>query len=137
MELIGHWADAKGFATEALKKNFITEKTEKYVFTQLSITQMRIENLDDIFQKQLIWSYGKIVNGKGIDDAYFYWDWCPSGSGQPANPKWQIVEWDEFQYNLGRDIDRSFNYKDFIGVTNTTTRDQMPIEYRATSDNHA
>ena len=52
--------------------------------TQLSISQERIENLDDIFQKQLIWSYGRV----GVGDAYFYWDWCPIGSGQTGDPVW-------------------------------------------------
>ena len=46
--------------------------------SQLTITQQRIANLDDIFQKQLIWSYGN-PNAEG--EAYFWWDWCPSGTG--------------------------------------------------------
>ena len=45
--------------------------------TQQEITQQRIEKIDEIFQKQLIWSYGI----SGVDDAYFYWDWCPIGAG--------------------------------------------------------
>jgi hypothetical protein len=56
--------------------------------TQLTISQERIENLDFLFQKQLIWSWEKQV-----DDAYFYWDWCPLGSGQTGDPKWQISAW--------------------------------------------
>lgn len=80
---------------------------------------MRIENLDEIFQKQLIWSYGRLA----IDDAYFYWDWCPSGTGSEDDTKWKIVTWDEFPYNLARNVDRSFKFTEFKGVTNTTTRD--------------
>ena len=60
--------------------------------TQQSITQQRIANLDDIYQKQLIWSYGI----SGIGDAYFYQDWCPIGNapldsdhpGYSSNPTW-------------------------------------------------
>lgn len=83
------------------------------------MTQLRIENLDEIFQKQLIWSYGRLA----VDDAYFYWDWCPSGTNVDGDPKWKIVTWDEFPYNLARNVDRSFKFTEFKGVTNTTTRD--------------
>lgn len=93
---------------------------------------MRIENLDDIFQKQLIWSYGR----QDVDDAYFYWDWCPAGNNTDTDPRWKIVAWEEFPYNLARGIDRSFKFTEFKGVTNTTTRDEMPIEYDASDDEH-
>ena len=74
--------------------------------TQQTITQKRIANLDDIFQKQLIWSYGK-----SVDDAYFYWDWCPSGTGDTVDdPVWQIAEWYEYRENLARDMDRTFDF---------------------------
>ena len=43
--------------------------------TQQTVTQERIGNLDEIYQKQLIWSYGL----SNVDDAYFYQDWCPIG----------------------------------------------------------
>lgn len=56
--------------------------------SQLDITQERIENIDDIFQKQLIWSYDL----SGMNDAYFYWDWCPT---YDDDVKWHIVRWIE------------------------------------------
>ena len=96
-----------------------SEEIAEYELTQRKLIQLRIENLDDIFQKQLIWSYGK----QGIDDAYFYWDWCPTGTGLGEDTKWRVVAWEEFPYNLSRDIDRSFKFTEFKGVTNTTTRD--------------
>ena len=68
---------------------------------------MRIANLDEIFQKQLIWSYGR----PNVDDAYFYWDWCPDGAGTSEDPKWKIVAWEEYYDNLMRDIDRPFDYR--------------------------
>lgn len=46
--------------------------------SQQTITQQRIANLDEIYQKQLIWSYDN-PNAEG--EAYFWWDWCPSGTG--------------------------------------------------------
>jgi hypothetical protein len=52
------------------------------------LTQARIENIDEIFQKQILWSYGR--TGNAANDAYFYWDWCPMGSGTEEDPKWQI-----------------------------------------------
>ena len=102
--------------------------------TQLTLMQERISNLDDIFQKQLIWSYGR-----GVGDAYFWWDWCPSGTGQDGDPVWRISTWSEFPYNLGRQTnDRSFKYTEFKGVSNvTSTRDEMPGEYDANEDGHA
>ena len=56
--------------------------------SQLTITQQRIEELDDTFQKQLIWSYDLA----GMPDAYFWWDWCPT---EENDIKWHIVRWTE------------------------------------------
>lgn len=98
----------------------------------MTISQERIENLDFLFQKQLIWSWGKQV-----DDAYFYWDWCPLGSGQTGDPIWQISAWKEYPYNKQRDIDRSFDYKEFVGYTDSRSADEMVREYNAKDDLHA
>lgn len=97
-----------------------------------TVAQMRIANLDEIFQKQLIWSYGR----PNVDDAYFYWDWCPEGTGTEDDPKWKIVAWQEYYDNLLRDIDRPFDYRKFQGSTNTGTGDEMPIDYDAMHDYH-
>lgn len=107
--------------------------------TQQTITQQRIENLDEIYQKQLIWSYGL----KNVDDAYFYQDWCPIGdhvkdTPYNPNPKWQMDLWGEAAKNIQRSMDRSFNYKDFVGYQmSEMRRDEMPSEYSASSDEHA
>lgn len=47
-----------------------------------------------------------------------------------------MVAWEEFPYNLARGVDRSFKFTEFKGVTNTTTRDEMPREYDARGDAH-
>ena len=81
----------------------------------------------------MIWSYGK----SGVDDAYFYWDWCPSGSGESIDdPRWQIAEWYEYRENLARDIDRTFNFREFQGYTNSRTTDEMVYSYDAANDQH-
>lgn len=82
----------------------------------------------------MIWSYGKPAG-----DAYFYWDWCPEGTGEEGDPKWRISTWSEYPYNLGRTTnDRSFKYTEFKGVTNTTSNaDEMPKEYDGTGEGHA
>lgn len=112
----------------------------KYRVSQQSITQQRIENLDEIYQKQLIWSYGL----KNVDDAYFYQDWCPIGD--PAiqeepyvkNPKWQMDLWGEAAENIHRSMDRSFDYNDFQGyVKSELRRDELQVEYDASTDDHA
>ena len=100
--------------------------------TQQDITQQRIENLNKIFQKQLLWSY----NRPNVDDAYFYQDWCPVGTGTYEDPKWQIVHWNESRENLQRDIDRTFNWKEFNGYQNTRTRDEMVLDYDSRDDAH-
>ena len=93
---------------------------------------MRIENLDDIFQKQLIWSYDK-----SVDDAYFYWDWCPLGTGTETDPKWKIAAWQEHYKNQMRSIDRTFKYDELVGYTNSRNADEMPRKYDARVDLHA
>lgn len=112
--------------------NKIAELTGKYTTNQNTVTQARISNLDDIFQKQLIWSYGR-----SVDDAYFYWDWCPIGSGLSIeSPRWQIVAWEEYQKNLERNMDRTFNWKEFRGYRNSDTQDEMVLDYDAADDVH-
>ena len=110
-----------------------------YRISQQTITQQRIENLDEIYQKQLIWSYGL----KNVDDAYFYQDWCPIGD--PAlqeepyikNPKWQMDLWGEAVENIKRDMDRSFKFDDFKGYTKSEMRrDEMVQRYDASEDLH-
>lgn len=103
--------------------------------TQLAIRQERIENLDEIFQKQLIWSYDL----PSMDDAYFYWDWCPMGSGSNEDPKWQISKWYEYQANLSRNsVGRTFKWDEINGYTNKNPDELMPSEYDAqTDDVHA
>ena len=108
----------------------------KQEVTQQEITQQRIANLDEIFQKQLIWSYGV----SPVDDAFFYWDWCPLGDGTEANPRWQIAQWYEYQANLDRGIDRTFKWSEIQGYTNRNYRsgDDMPTKYDAEKeDKHA
>ena len=63
--------DANGNITQVLDDGTTVSTTQQV------ITQQRIEKIDEIFQKQLIWSYGV----SPVDDAYFYWDWCPLGDG--------------------------------------------------------
>lgn len=109
------------------------DELAQFKLTNRTLIQMRIENLDDIFQKQLIWSYGR----KGVNEAYFYWDWCPDGEDTPDDPKWKIVAWEEYQDNLDRDIDRTFSYKDFKGYTNREDGDEMVEDYDAAADEHA
>ena len=99
--------------------------------TQSQLTQQRIEEIDETFQKQLIWSYGL----KGMDDAYFYWDWCPVGD-EDDEIKWRIVRWIESQVNLDRYQDRIFKFKEFNGYTNSDDGDEMPVEYDALDDEH-
>lgn len=96
--------------------------------TQQTITQQRIENLDEIYQKQLIWSYGL----NNVDDAYFYQDWCPigdhvDGTEYNPNPKWQMDLWGEAAENIKRSMDRSFDYNDFVGYQKSDLRgDELP-----------
>lgn len=71
------------------KTLYFNKHVGEYLFPQQTITQQRIENLDEIYQKQLIWSYGL----NNVDDAYFYQDWCPigdhtEGTEYNPNPKW-------------------------------------------------
>lgn len=108
--------------------------------SQQTITQQRIENLDEIYQKQLIWSYGL----KNVDDAYFYQDWCPIGdpklqpTGYSDDPKWQMDLWGEAAENLQRSTNRSFDYKDFVGYQKSNLRrDEMVQRYDASEDVHA
>lgn len=79
----------------------------------------------------MIWSYGL----KGMDDAYFYWDWCPVGDDDDEI-KWRIVRWIESQVNLDRYQDRIFKFKEFNGYTNSDDGDEMPVEYDALDDEH-
>ena len=80
----------------------------------------------------MIWSYDKQV-----DDAYFWWDWCPSGQDTEEDPKWQIVAWEEPKDNQERNVVRTFNYKEFVGYRNTGTTDEMPVNYDSSQDDHA
>ena len=91
---------------------------------------MRIGNLDDIYQKQLIWSYDRI----GVDDAYFYQDWCPTDDGG-----WELNDWEEFQTNNDRKKVRTFKYSEIVGYSNGDDGedDEMPKEYDASTDQHA
>lgn len=101
--------------------------------TQQSITQQRLENLDDIYQKQLIWSYGL----NNVDDAYFYQDWCPIGdyTQDESDPKWQMDLWGEAAENLLRTKERTFDYRKFKGYQKSVLpRDEMPREYDASED---
>ena len=127
-------ATAPPDSTEAQKEMFFAQQIANYLQYQQTLTQQRIENIDNIFQKQLIWSYGREV-----DDAYFYWDWCPIGSGTSStDPKWQIVQWEEYQVNKDRNVDRPFNWKEIRGYTNPDNDlDEMPKEYDARGDMHA
>lgn len=70
---------------------------------------------------QLIWSYGK--SGDAVHDAYFYWDWCPIGSGSSDDPKWQISVPLESRENLQRDMDRTFSWRDFKGYASSRDSD--------------
>lgn len=67
-----------------------------------------------------------------MDDAYFYQDWCPIGTGSipsgesvSLDPKWQMEQWGESIENQVRDIDRTFNWREFQGYTNSRTRNEM------------
>ena len=118
-------------------REFLNDLTVNYLVSQQSLTQQRIENLDEIYQKQLIWSYGL----KNVDDAYFYQDWCPIGdpklqpTGYSDDPKWQMDLWGEAAENLQRSMDRSFNYREFVGYQKSLLRrDEMVQEYDATQD---
>ena len=75
-----------------------------------------------------------------MDDAYFYQDWCPIGTGkideQSSDPKWQFEQWGEIQENLTRDIDRSFKWSEFRGYTNSRSNDEMVRRYGEGTDAH-
>ena len=104
--------------------------------TQQSITQQRLENLDDIYQKQLIWSYGL----DRIFDLYFYQDWCPIGdyTQDKSDPKWQMDMWGEAAENLKRTKERTFDYRNFKGYQKSILpHDEMPEGYDASEDEHA
>lgn len=118
---------------DVLSIDVTEEELANFKLNNRTLIQKRIENLDDIFQRQLIWSY----NRKNVDDAYFYWDWCPSGQDTEDDPKWQIVAWAEYQDNLIRDIDRTFDYRLFKGYRNSETEDEMVVDYDAATDQHA
>jgi hypothetical protein len=95
---------------------YFNKHVGEYLFPQQTITQQRISNLDEIYQKQLIWSYGL----NNVDDAYFYQDWCPigehtTGTGYNPNPKWQMDLWGEAAENVKRSMDRSFDFNTFVG----------------------
>lgn len=80
---------------------------------------------------------------KNVDDAYFYQDWCPIGdhtehTGYNPNPKWQMDLWGETLENLKRNMDRSFDYNDFVGYQKSELRrDEMVQRYVASEDVHA
>ena len=97
--------------------------------SQRTITQKRIEEIDDTFQKQLIWSYDLA----GMPDAYFWWDWCPT---EENDIKWHIVRWTETQANQDRQQDRVFKFREFNGYANSEDGDEMPVEYDASEDEH-
>ena len=125
---------------ESSYREFLHNLTVNYLVSQQSLTQQRIENLDEIYQKQLIWSYGL----KNVDDAYFYQDWCPIGdpklqpTGYSDDPKWQMDLWGEAAENLQRSTNRSFDYRTFTGYQKSLLRgDEMVQEYDATTDVHA
>lgn len=117
---------------------YFNKHVGEYLYPQQTITQKRIENLDEIYQKQLIWSYGL----NNVDDAYFYQDWCPigdhtAGTGYNPNPKWQMDLWGEAAENIQRSMDRSFDYNTFKGYQKSELRgDEMPREYDASTDVH-
>ena len=75
-----------------------------------------------------------------MDDAYFYQDWCPIGTGkideQSSDPKWQFEQWGEIQENLTRDIDRSFKWSEFSGYTNSRSNNEMVRRYGEGTDAH-
>lgn len=132
--LISKMAEDEGYESGTAEWDaFVSSKKRSLYMTQRTLSQKRIANIDEIFQKQLIWSYGR----DGVDDAYFYWDWCPDGMGTDDDPLWKIVAWEEYQDNLTRDINRSFNYKEFVGYTNTRSADEMVVDYDARDDEHA
>lgn len=88
----------------------------------------------------MIWSYGR----PKVDDAYFYQDWCPIGTDNiddgedvSSDPKWQMELWGESSVNKVRDIDRTFNWREFQGYTNSRSKDEMVEKYGADSDYHA
>ena len=107
---------------------YFNKHVGEYLFPQQTITQQRISNLDEIYQKQLIWSYGL----NNVDDAYFYQDWCPigehtTGTGYNPNPKWQMDLWGEAAENVKRSMDRSFDFNTFVGYQKSELRrDEMP-----------
>lgn len=104
--------------------------------TQEQVTQHRLENLDEIYQKQLIWSYGL----DKVDDAYFYQDWCPIGdyTQDESDPKWQMDMWGEAVENLRRTKKRTFDYRNFKGYQKSILpHDEMPDGYDASEDEHA
>lgn len=78
-----------------------------------------------------------------MDDAYFYQDWCPigkhtEGTSYSDNPKWQMDLWGEAAENIKRSMDRSFDYRTFVGYENSELRrDERPREYDASNDVHA
>jgi len=44
------------------------------------------------------------------------------------NPKWQMELWGETMENKSRSVDRSFNWREFQGYTNSRSNDEMPAE---------
>jgi hypothetical protein len=85
----------------------------------------------------LIWSYGRLA----VDDAYFYKDWCPLGTGEitdlaSTDPKWQMEQWGESIENKTRSIDRTFKWREFQGYTNSRTRNEMVKPYESDKDVH-
>ena len=126
----------KTFDSDEARNEYIQQELAKQLPTQNSLTQERISNIDEIFQKQLIWSF----NEPSAEDAYFYWDWCPLGDGTPEQPKWQIAQWYEYPENQKRTVDRTFKWSEIKGYTNRGWKDGdlMPTEYDARmDDNHA
>ena len=83
----------------------------------------------------MIWSYGL----KNVDDAYFYQDWCPIGdyTSSTEDPKWQMDLWGEAAENIKRSMDRSFDFRTFVGYQKSDLRgDELPTQYDASSDLH-
>lgn len=102
---------------------------EPQSYTQNALTQARIERIDEMLQKQLICTYGD----GSADDAYFYWDWAPTGEG---DNKWQFQRRnDEAQYTAERTRTNRFSYATFIGSRGTVeSTDEMPQDYDAALD---
>ena len=44
--------------------------------------------------------------------------------------------WGESIENQVRDINRSFNWREFKGYTNSRSRDELPVDYNAKDDVH-